>query len=109
MKKLVKISLSLILIAIWAMSCKLQEFYEPEALIAKVPIIIDWSESTVDEQDINNVSVHIHPHDGSAPIVVYSSNPHFVSVSLCKGVYDIIVHNETSEDLKGSITRGGRV
>ncbi len=82
-------------------SCQRQEIYNPEYLLAYIPITIDWSSSLVDESQINNVSVYFYPVDGSEPTIAYCTEPSFTTVSLYKGEYNILIHNEMFGNITG--------
>ncbi len=101
MKRIIKYMLSLALIVVASISCERQTIYDPELLTANIPIVIDWTGSTVDESDINSVSVYFYPEDGSDPIIVYSSDPYLVTATLKEGIYDIVLHNEIAGNIKG--------
>ncbi len=92
---------ALTVIGLIGTSCQHQTLEEPSLYTANIPITIDWSESTVDVRDINNVSATFYPHDGSEPIVQVSGDPHLLVAKLKEGVYDIIIHNELVGNLKG--------
>ncbi len=89
------------LISIIIASCHRQEVYEPEYLMANIPIVVDWTKSSVDEGLINSISVYFYPTDGGDPVVNYSSDPYFITTSLVEGTYDIVVHNEIEGNIKG--------
>ncbi|MFI3287022.1 MAG: DUF5119 domain-containing protein [Rikenellaceae bacterium] len=101
MRRFKKSILSLALIAVASISCERQMIYDPEYLTANIPIVIDWSESMVDEDYINNVSVYFYPEDGSEPVVIYSEDPYFVTANLHEGKYDIVIHNEIEGNILG--------
>ena len=84
-----------------SLSCKRQQIFEPELFTVDVPIVIDWSESLVDESKINNVSVYFYHENGSAPIIAYSNDPHHIKASLYEGRYDIVLHNEIEGNILG--------
>ena len=89
------------LAGIFVFSCKRQKIYEPELLTANIPILIDWTKSLVDADEINSVSIYFYPQDGSAPSITYSNDPFYAIASLREGVYDIIIHNEIAGNIKG--------
>ncbi len=101
MKRIIIHILSLVLIVATSISCERQKIYDPEYLTANIPIVIDWSESMVNEDNINNVSAYFYPEDGSAPVVVYSTDPYLLTVSLYEGIYNIVIHNEIEGNILG--------
>lgn len=84
-----------------ACSCERQTIYDPEYLIAQIPITFDWSKSLVDEDDINNVSIYFYPTDGSQPTISYSGDSDMATVSLYEGEYNILIHNEIAGNITG--------
>ncbi len=100
MKNIFKfLSLTAILVA--SISCERQKIYDPEFLTANIPILIDWSESMVNEDNINNVSVYFYPEDGTEPAIFYSKDPYFITTYLREGTYDVVLHNEMEGNILG--------
>ncbi len=93
--------MALTALGIMCFSCQHQSLEDPSFYTASIPITIDWSESTVDVKDINNVSATFYPQDGSEPFVQVSGDPHLFIAKLKEGVYDIILHNEMTDNIKG--------
>ncbi len=92
---------ALTVIGLLSTGCQHQALEVPSFYTANIPITIDWSESTVDVRDINNVSATFYPHDGSEPFTQISGTPHLLVANLKEGVYDIIIHNEILGNIKG--------
>ncbi len=92
---------ALLAVVVVTLSCERQPIYTPEYVSANIPITIDWSGSTVDEASINNVSVYFYPVDGSDPVITYSGDSDFITVTVRKGTYNIVIHNEMAGNITG--------
>ncbi len=60
---------------------------------------IDWSQSALDESQINNVSIYAYPSAGTDPYLKISGNINSGSLSLPAGEYSLLIFNDFADDL----------
>lgn len=92
---------SLFFVTLLVVSCHRKDLEDPYLYNAYIPIVIDWSESLVVEEEIANVSIYFYPSDGGDPIVKISDDIYFNVVQVPAGSYSVLIINEMVGDIEG--------
>lgn len=80
-------------------SCKFDNLYYSNSNTAKIKLNIDWHETSINP---NGISTYIFDHVSGNMIgnVIISHDPKFVNLNLPEGLYDILVINDTEDELE---------
>ncbi len=83
--------------------CQRQHIYRLDSQTNSATIIfaLDWSESNIGLEEINNISIYAYPEDGSSPYTKVSGDINSAYINLPAGIYSLLVFNDFVGDLKG--------
>ncbi len=103
MVKFVKYIIAFALILTLLGGCKRQTIHQVEtaASSARVGVTLDWSESNMERDEINNISIYVYPEGGTEPYIKVSGDIDYGYVDLPEGVYTLLVFNDFVGDVQG--------
>ncbi len=81
-------------------SCERRDLEDRPPIYAHIPITIDWTESLINEEDVDRVSIYFYPVDGGEPTIANSDDKYFKLVQLRAGKYSVLVFNEFYTDMR---------
>lgn len=84
-------------------SCKRQDLCNPYSQNenSSIHLSVDWSESGIEVDDINNLSIYAYPESGGDPYLKVSGDVESAYLNLPVGLYTLLVFNDIVGDLSG--------
>ncbi|MFI3289041.1 MAG: DUF5119 domain-containing protein [Rikenellaceae bacterium] len=83
-------------------SCK-QELckWSSQSDTSAIQLFVDWSESNIDQADINNLSIYSYPEGGGSPYLKVSGNIDTAYINLPAAEYSLLIFNDIAGDIAG--------
>ncbi len=83
-------------------SCK-QELckWSSQSDTSAIQLYVDWSESNIDQTEINNLSIYAYPEDGGSPYLRVSGDIDTAYINLPAAEYSLLVFNDIAGDIAG--------
>ncbi|MFI3314131.1 MAG: DUF5119 domain-containing protein [Rikenellaceae bacterium] len=88
---------------LWAIgSCKRQTLEHFHYSEAEVPITIDWSQSQLPDNYVENISIYFYSKEGGLPYITITGQIDSTAVTLPVGYYSVIIFNDAIGNIGGT-------